>query len=346
MNGLSATGIANPVKASISKRVFDVLLCLLLLMIFAIPMLVVAALVKLTSKGPAWYWSERVGMDNKLFPMAKFRSMRTDTPEVATHLLGDSKSWITPLGRFMRKTSVDELPQLLNILAGHMSFVGPRPALHNQEDLIELRTSLGIQSMRPGITGLAQVSGRDELLISEKVEFDRQYMKRRSLMFDLSMIIKTALAVILKKDVKQADEDSTLPFVVLREGNGTCVLATPDTVPAIALATEDLADTRIASLRTEQPLTEKTLLAAVDNCQTTFAFVREGELETAHLREEVNKLPSDSFRLSFIPADNSNDLSQQIAQDIQFVRQTIEAPDEGHQDPTRQTELKETHSKL
>ena len=340
----SGSEIGKPAKVSIFKRFFDVLLCLFLIAIFAVPMLIIAALVKLTSKGPAFYWSERVGKNNKLFPMAKFRSMRTDAPEVATHLLGDSKSWITPLGRIMRKTSLDELPQLWNILAGHMSFVGPRPALHNQEDLNELRTALGVNEIRPGITGLAQISGRDELLISEKVEFDRQYMKRQSFLFDLNMIVKTALAVILKKDVKQADDDSIVPYVVLREGTGECVIATPKTISAVALATDPRPETRFVSLRTEHPLTVETLNDAVGNCSATYAFVREGEFENPEsVNDTITKLPSGSISLSYLPASESNDLSQQIVQDTQVVRRAIETtnadPKSNSQDPDCQQRL-------
>ena len=341
------TEIGKPTNGSIFKRIFDVLLCLFLIAIFAIPMLILAALVKLTSKGPALYWSERVGKNNKLFPMAKFRSMRTDAPEVATHLLGDSKSWITPLGRIMRKTSLDELPQLWNILAGHMSFVGPRPALHNQEDLNELRTTLGVHTMRPGITGLAQVSGRDELLISEKVEFDRQYMERQSFLFDLSMIVKTALAVILKKDVKQADDDSIVPFVILREGIGECVIATPETIPAVALVTDQRPESRFVSLRTEQPLTARTLSDVIGNCQITHGFARYGEFEYAEsVNDTIAKFSSGSITLSYLPSSDSNDLSQQIIQDFQIVSRAIETanvePRSNSQDPDYRQRLEKT----
>lgn len=187
------------------KRSFDILASLGLLALFAAPMLVIAALVKLTSRGPVLYWSDRVGRDNELFPMPKFRTMRTDTPEVATHLLADSRSWITPIGRLLRVTSLDELPQLWSVIVGHMSLVGPRPALHNQDDLIALRTEHGVHVLRPGLTGWAQLNGRDELPIPTKVAFDAEYLERRSFRFDLWILLATVVSVVRRDGVKQAD---------------------------------------------------------------------------------------------------------------------------------------------
>lgn len=191
------------------KRTFDVVATLGLLVLFAVPMLAIAVLVKLTSRGPVLYWSDRVGRGNRLFPMPKFRTMRTDTPEVATHLLSDSRSWITPLGRFLRVTSLDELPQLWSVLVGHMSLVGPRPALHNQDDLIALRTEQGVDDLRPGITGWAQLNGRDELPIPMKVAFDAEYLAERSFSFDLRILFATVGKVVRRDGVKQADTPPT-----------------------------------------------------------------------------------------------------------------------------------------
>ncbi|NYH98073.1 sugar transferase [Cupriavidus plantarum] len=181
------------------KRVFDFCLAVCASLVLAVPFLIVAVLVKLTSRGPALYWSDRVGRDNRIFRMPKFRSMRIDTPVVATHLLNDPNSFLTPIGGFLRKSSLDEIPQLWSILAGDMSFVGPRPALYNQEDLIALRTARGVEKIRPGLTGWAQINGRDDLPIATKVEYDAEYLARQSLAFDLRIIILTALKV-LKRD--------------------------------------------------------------------------------------------------------------------------------------------------
>lgn len=183
------------------KRVFDLVFALLLGFVLAIPMAVLAAMVRLSSPGPALYWSERIGRDNRRFLMPKFRSMRLDTPTVATHLLQDPAAFITPVGSFLRKTSLDELPQLWNILTGDMSFVGPRPALYNQDDLIELRTRAGVHRLVPGLTGWAQINGRDELPIIEKVRLDAEYMKRCSLTFDLRIIFMTAIRVLRRDGV-------------------------------------------------------------------------------------------------------------------------------------------------
>jgi O-antigen biosynthesis protein WbqP len=184
------------------KRSVDLLLCCALLVVAAIPCLLIALAIRLTSPGPALYWSDRVGMGNRLFRMPKFRSMVVGTPALATHLLSDPAAHLTPLGRFLRKTSLDELPQLWSVLKGDMSIVGPRPALFNQHDLIELRTRHGVHAVRPGITGWAQVNGRDELSIPEKVEFDRQYVERRSLGFDLHILALTLVQVIRREGVR------------------------------------------------------------------------------------------------------------------------------------------------
>ncbi|MEJ6024059.1 sugar transferase [Ramlibacter sp. PS4R-6] len=174
-----------------TKRAFDVLTCLAALPVLALPIAIVALAVKLSSRGPALYWSDRIGRDNRVFRMPKFRTMRVDTPVVATHLLESPERWLTPIGGFLRKTSLDELPQLWSILVGDMSLVGPRPALHNQHDLIELRTQRGVHVLRPGLTGWAQVNGRDELPIPQKVEFDAHYLAHRSFAFDLKILALT-----------------------------------------------------------------------------------------------------------------------------------------------------------
>ena len=166
-----------------------------------LPLAFIALAVRLTSKGPALYWSDRVGKNNRIFRMPKFRSMRTDTPAVATHLLEDASNWLTPIGSFLRKSSLDELPQLWSILVGDMSFVGPRPALFNQHDLIALRTELGVHTLTPGLTGWAQVNGRDELPIPEKVKLDAEYVARRSFLFDVYILWLTFLKVIQRDGV-------------------------------------------------------------------------------------------------------------------------------------------------
>ena len=183
------------------KRLFDIIFSLLGLLVLAIPMLVIALLVKLTSKGPVLYWSDRVGKDNTIFSMFKFRTMRADTPEVATHLLGDPSKYLTPFGKCLRRTSLDELPQLLNILFGQMSFVGPRPALFNQDDLIALRTINRVHLLPPGLTGWAQVNGRDELPIPVKVNFDEYYLRNRSFWLDIQIILRTIVKVLRREGV-------------------------------------------------------------------------------------------------------------------------------------------------
>jgi O-antigen biosynthesis protein WbqP len=178
------------------KRVFDLLLAVPLAIFLAIPLLIIAALVRSTSQGPAFYWSSRVGQGNTFFLMPKFRSMRVNTPTVATHLLTNPEAYLTPIGSFLRRSSLDELPQLWNILKGEMSFVGPRPALFNQYDLIELRTARKVSDLVPGLTGWAQVNGRDELPIPVKVALDTEYLERQSLKFDLYILWLTALKVV------------------------------------------------------------------------------------------------------------------------------------------------------
>jgi O-antigen biosynthesis protein WbqP len=173
------------------KRCFDLLLTLGSLLLLALPMLLAALAVRLTSPGPALYWSDRVGRNNVIFKMPKFRSMRIDTPAVATHLLENPDQWLTPIGSFIRKTSMDELPQLWCILKGDMSIVGPRPALFNQHDLIALRTQHDVHKLVPGLTGWAQVNGRDEISIPEKVRLDTEYMRQRSFWFDLTIVWRT-----------------------------------------------------------------------------------------------------------------------------------------------------------
>ncbi len=164
-------------------------------------MIIVAIAVRLTSKGPALYWSDRVGKDNAIFKMPKFRSMRTNTPAVATHLLEKPEAWLTPIGSFIRKTSLDELPQLWCILRGDMSFVGPRPALFNQHDLIALRTSQGVHTLVPGLTGWAQINGRDELSIAEKVSFDVAYLRSNHISLDIKIICRTLLQTLSSQGV-------------------------------------------------------------------------------------------------------------------------------------------------
>jgi O-antigen biosynthesis protein WbqP len=183
------------------KRCFDFLLAIAAFTVLIWLMLIVALAVRLTSKGPALYWSDRVGKNNTLFRMPKFRSMRIDTPLVATHLLENPEAWLTPIGSFIRRTSLDELPQLCCILKGEMSFVGPRPALFNQHDLIGLRTAQGIHTLVPGLTGWAQINGRDELSLSEKVNFDAAYLQMRSLRLDVHIIWSTFRQAIRSKGI-------------------------------------------------------------------------------------------------------------------------------------------------
>jgi O-antigen biosynthesis protein WbqP len=173
------------------KRLFDLVLALMVAIVLAVPVLVVALSVRLTSKGPVLYWSDRIGRNNTVFKMPKFRSMKVGTPAVATDLLKDAGSYLTPIGSFLRKSSLDELPQLWSILKGDMSFVGPRPALFNQHELIELRTHNGVHSLLPGLTGLAQINGRDELPIFDKLRLDVDYVRRQSLWLDIQILCLT-----------------------------------------------------------------------------------------------------------------------------------------------------------
>jgi O-antigen biosynthesis protein WbqP len=183
------------------KRALDLMLLVLAAILLCVPLCVVAILVWRTSPGPILYWSDRVGRHNHLFRMPKFRSMRMGTPAVATHLLQSPESYLTPIGGFLRKTSLDELPQLWSILRGDMSFVGPRPALFNQNDLIALRTAQGVDNLVPGLTGWAQINGRDELPIPDKVALDVEYLRRQSLRFDIRIIALTAIKVIRRDNV-------------------------------------------------------------------------------------------------------------------------------------------------
>jgi len=183
------------------KRIFDLFVSLCLVSVLLFPILVIAVLVRLTSKGPALYWSDRVGVGNGIFKMPKFRTMRIDTPAVATHLLDNPDSYLTPMGPFLRKSSLDELPQLWSVLKGDMSFVGPRPALFNQDNLIALRTEKGVHRLIPGITGWAQINGRDDIPIPKKVEFDEYYLNHRSFLFDLKILFLTFLKVTRAENV-------------------------------------------------------------------------------------------------------------------------------------------------
>jgi len=178
------------------KRLFDLVLGIFLAALFALPLLLVAIAVRLTSPGPALYWSDRVGKNNQIFRMPKFRSMRTGTPAVATHLLDSPQSFLTPIGGFLRRSSLDELPQIWSVLVGDMSFVGPRPALFNQDDLIALRTERQLHTLVPGLTGWAQVNGRDELPIPVKVDLDVEYMQKQSFFFDIYILYLTFIKVL------------------------------------------------------------------------------------------------------------------------------------------------------
>lgn len=183
------------------KRTFDIFLALLALLLLMPLFIFVAISVRLTSKGPALYWSDRVGRNNIIFKMPKFRTMRVDTPAVATHLLDNPDQWLTPIGAFLRKSSLDELPQLISILKGDMSFIGPRPALFNQDDLITLRTERGVHRLAPGLTGWAQINGRDELPIPVKVDYDTWYLHNASMRVDLHILLLTFLKVVRREGV-------------------------------------------------------------------------------------------------------------------------------------------------
>ena len=183
------------------KRLFDLLLASIMIVILMVPMIIILIAVILTSKGPPLYWSDRVGMNNKTYRMPKFRTMRIDTPEIATHLMSNPNQFFSPIGSFLRSTSLDELPQLFSILKGDMTFVGPRPALFNQDDLISLRSKNGIDKLLPGLTGLAQINGRDDLSISEKVRFDLEYLEKKSFILDIKILVLTFLKVIKRRGI-------------------------------------------------------------------------------------------------------------------------------------------------
>ena len=187
--------------ASFGERIINLTMAGLLLCCLSVPIIVVAVMVKLTSEGPILYWSTRVGINNSVFRMPKFRTMIIDTPAVATHLMKDPDAYLTPIGSLLRKFSLDELPQLYSVLKGDICFVGPRPALYNQDDLIELRTTKGIHKLTPGITGWAQVNGRDDLPIPVKVDFDDYYLKNRSFLFDLKILVMTVMKVVSREGV-------------------------------------------------------------------------------------------------------------------------------------------------
>ena len=182
-------------------RVFNIVVSLIISVLLLIPFLIVCLLVKLTSPGPIIHWSKRVGKNNQIFLMPKFRTMMVNTPQVATHLLGSGQSYLTPIGSLLRKSSLDEIPQLWSVLKGDMGLVGPRPALFNQYDLMELRTKINVHTLTPGVTGWAQINGRDELSIETKVEFDKQYLDKKSFWFDLKILFLTAYKVILRKNI-------------------------------------------------------------------------------------------------------------------------------------------------
>lgn len=185
-----------------SKRIFDLSFALILIVFLGIPMLAIAVFIKIVSKGPALFWTDRIGKNNSIFKMVKFRTMRVDTPQLATHLMKNPKDYLIPGGDSLRKYSLDEFPQLFNVLKGDMSFVGPRPALFNQDDLVQLRTAKGIDKLIPGVTGWAQVNGRDDLPIPVKVSFDEHYLKHKSFWFDIRILFLTALKVIKREGVR------------------------------------------------------------------------------------------------------------------------------------------------
>lgn len=306
------------VRQSLLKRAFDFGLSAFLILLFAIPMLVIAILIKATSKGPILFWSNRVGINGKTFPMAKFRTMRTDTPEVATHLLGNAKSYITSVGRILRKTSLDELPQLFNILTGQMSFVGPRPSLPSQIELNEMREHLGVTKVKPGITGWAAVNGRDELLCPEKVEFDRQYIERKSFAFDLKIIFLTALTVLKRDGVKQADESGKQAYIVLQKSeSNSAVIATPDTLMSVVNAFRGQ-QRRIVCLRVDEKLDSAQVVAAAGNATQLIFVSRESEeLSTSNAIEHslVSKGELDTITLNV----RSKSLAEQIHHDSKYI---------------------------
>jgi O-antigen biosynthesis protein WbqP len=185
----------------VCKRLFDIIAALDLLLLLGIPMLLLTALIRLTSKGPALYWSDRVGINNHIFKMPKFRSMRVDAPQLATHLFEKPEQYLTPMGGFLRRSSLDELPQLFSIIKGDISFVGPRPALFNQDDLVALRTQKGIHALVPGLTGWAQINGRDTIPIPQKVELDEWYARNCSFLLDIKILFMTVFKVMRTEDI-------------------------------------------------------------------------------------------------------------------------------------------------
>lgn len=191
----------NPGEIKFNKRLFDIVVSLFLILILAIPFIIICILIKISDRGPIIHWSERIGASNKRFLMPKFRTMRINTPQVATHLLKNPNIYITPLGLFLRKSSLDEIPQIWSVLCGDMSLVGPRPALFNQDDLMALRAMYGVHHLVPGITGWAQINGRDELSLEEKVAFDFFYLKHQKFFFDIKIILKTIIKVVTYKNV-------------------------------------------------------------------------------------------------------------------------------------------------
>jgi O-antigen biosynthesis protein WbqP len=184
------------------SRLLNILISFIALLVFSIPILVIWVLIKITSQGPAIHWSKRIGKNNVIFLMPKFRTMLIDTPQLPTHLLQNGQNFLTPIGGFLRKSSLDELPQLWSVLIGDMNLVGPRPALFNQDDLKELRTKFGIHKLSPGVTGWAQINGRDELPIPVKVQFDKEYLERRSIWFDFKILFLTVYKVVARKDIQ------------------------------------------------------------------------------------------------------------------------------------------------
>jgi len=192
------------------KRFSDILFCIIILSILSPLLLIISLVIKFDSKGPALFRQRRIGRNNQEFVLYKFRSMRTEAPEVATHLLKNPQSYITPFGKFLRKSSLDELPQLLNILKGDMTFIGPRPALYNQHDLIDLRTRCGVHTLRPGVSGWAQVNGRDCLEIREKVDYDFDYLEHHSLTMDIKILLFTVLKVLRADGVREGTQNSIM----------------------------------------------------------------------------------------------------------------------------------------
>lgn len=184
-----------------NKRVFDLIVCAILIFLFLLPMVIISIMIFLTSKGPVLFWSDRIGINNKIFKMPKFRTMLLNTPIIATHLIKNSNELLSPIGGFLRRYSLDEFPQLYSILKGDMSFVGPRPALYNQFDLIEMRKNKGIHKLKPGLTGWAQINGRDNISLTDKVDLDFEYLQRESFLFDLKIIKLTIIKVIKRDDV-------------------------------------------------------------------------------------------------------------------------------------------------